>query len=66
MKREFTPISWSEAKTGQKVYLRGLRFGEPYHYGPHEVVNPDKRVLINVVGRTFTHYPEDLAVEVTP
>lgn len=63
---KFTPIRWREAKEGQTVYLIGTYEGEVRHYGPHTVVHPGRRVLVNSRGREFRHYPEDLAVEVTP
>jgi len=66
MKRVFTPTTWSDMWPDQEVYLMGTKDGDPYPYGPYRVVEPSKRTLINSKGRVFTHYPEELAVEVSP
>ncbi len=54
------PITWSEAKPGQDVYLKGTDNGAVRFYGPHRVLEPEKRRLENRRGVTFRHYPENL------
>ena len=61
----FRPIKWADVKNGQQVWLRGTDGGPtkaPRAYGPHTVVDKQKRKLKspNEVWTEFTYYPEEL------
>jgi len=65
------PLSWSEAKKGQPVWLRGTHDGVFRAYGPHIVHDTERRQLESGTperkGQVFTHYAEELLVpEETP
>lgn len=58
-------VTWQDVKPGDKVYVAGnLEDGEPTcTYGPHRVVDPVQRKLVNGKGREFYERWDFLYVE---
>lgn len=53
---------WKDVKVGQEVFIKGWRLHAPWAYGPHKVVDAEKRKLLNNKGQEFLSYPENLIV----
>lgn len=56
-------VLWIDVRKGDQVWLLGTYEDKPVAYGPHTVVDPATKTLVNSKGRIFLHYPEDLLVE---
>jgi len=53
-------IAWSSCKAGQEVWIAGAVEGRPSAYGPHTIVDPQKRLLRNQAGTTFFQHQDIL------
>lgn len=59
----FKRIKWDDVSESHTVWLLGTSLGEPEAYGPHTVVDKERRKLHSPADMDFTHYAEDLLVE---
>lgn len=60
--RIFESVEWKQVTHGEIVWLRGSHNDRFRAYGPHTVVDREKRTLKGKHGGDFTHYPEDLLI----
>lgn len=59
----FQRVPWSQAIEGRNVYLEGTDNGKFYAYGPHLVIDKDRRILQAAnTNNQFTHRPEELMI----
>lgn len=56
----FKRIMWKDVEVGRQVWLWGTKLGAPEAYGPHTVVDKERKKLHSPVNMDFTHYPEEL------
>lgn len=56
----FEDVAWADVTHGDTVYLRGTCEGDPCVYGPHTVLDPVRRRLVNKNGTGFYHLSEEL------
>ncbi len=56
----FTPAPWNTLTPGEEVFIAGSDRGKPRAYGPHVVVNPQRKVLKNLKGVDFLVYQDVL------
>ena len=56
----FERVRWAELKEQREVWIAGMAGVTPAVYGPHRVIDVDKRVLQNSMGTNFLQYPDIL------
>jgi hypothetical protein len=56
-------VMWADVYETQVVWLWGTALGEPEAYGPHTIVDKERKKLHSPAGMDFTHYPEELLVK---
>jgi len=60
---DYKSIKWEDTKVGDVIWLAGTYQGQFKAYGPHIVVDPIRRCLLNSKDIKFLHFPEDLLVK---
>jgi len=63
----FKHLKWKKVEEGDVVFLQGRYLTDEHvsvgcAYGPHKVVNPKGRILMNAQGTKFMHMAEDLMI----
>lgn len=59
----YSKVYWGCLDPGREVYIVGTDNGVPRAYGPHIVVDPRKKVLVNSRGSQFFEQTDGVLVK---
>lgn len=60
----YQKVYWECLSPGREVYIVGTNDGTPWAYGPHTVVDTEKKILVNSRGSQFYEQTDGLLVKI--